>query len=143
MKGKSLSSIEYPVSSIELLTPQSETGNPPEGWESVGQIRNDLAPCPMPYAFINPHSTFRNPKSLGSMPYAVFDKPLTIRNRFPISKPVLLLRARSSARIERRTSNPQVAGSNPAGRAIFSGHSELSNTSSVGPLAQLGRATDS
>ena len=42
-----------PAASSSLQNPQSETGNPPEGWESEGQIRNVFhALCPMLYAFL-------------------------------------------------------------------------------------------
>ena len=37
--GKAVPTAE-PLSSLILKIPQFETGNPPEGWESEGQIRN-------------------------------------------------------------------------------------------------------
>jgi hypothetical protein len=43
---------------FKIRNPQSETGNPPEGWESEGQIRNPqfssmlLLKNPQPYIYV-------------------------------------------------------------------------------------------
>jgi hypothetical protein len=86
------------------LSPQSETGNPPEGWESEGQIRNpklppyalchpSFQPSTIPpflppllasvYSLLNPQFAIRNPQlppyAPCSMLYAFFSWPLTTR----------------------------------------------------------------